>query len=127
MGDSVDCFWLIPPIRYGLPGGAAMVVAFFSVYWSVARAKGLDAREMSFRIGYLGVLTGLFVVGWMVHFWGQTYVLLMFLLGAGAWFQDVGQRNRRAMRDVPIQPVEQEKDRTAEPDAKENGLILLSD
>jgi hypothetical protein len=127
MSGSMDCFWLIPAVRYGLLGGAATLVAFFGVYWSVARCKGLDPREMSFRIGYLGVLTGFFVVGWMVHFWDQTYVLLIFLLGAGAWFADAGRRNRSAMRDGKRQQQDDNAPKAPDRSRGETGIILLPD
>jgi len=30
----------------------------------------------------------MFVAGWGVHFWNETYVLLMFLMGSGVWLLD---------------------------------------
>lgn len=33
-------------------------------------------------------MMGMFLAGWTVHYWNATYVLMMFLMGAGAWFAD---------------------------------------
>lgn len=96
MGDSIDMFWLVIPIRYGLPAIMAMAIALFSMVWAVVHCRGLDRTERVYRVGYIGALFGFFMAGWTVHFWDQTYVLLLFFLGAGAWFPDAARRNRRS-------------------------------
>ena len=32
-----------------------------------------------------------FVTGWTVHFWGNVYVLFLFLMGAGVWMLEAGE------------------------------------
>jgi hypothetical protein len=33
-------------------------------------------------------MTSFFLAGWMVHFWGATYVLFMLLMGSARWVVD---------------------------------------
>ena len=96
MGSSIDMFWIVPAIRYGLLAIVALGIAFVSVFWTVVSCRGLDRTERMYRVGYVGALFGFFLAGWTVHFWDQTYVLFVFLLGAGAWFPDAARRNRRS-------------------------------
>ncbi len=39
-------------------------------------------------MGFLGTMVGMFLAGWAVHFWNETYVLMMFLMGSGVWLLD---------------------------------------
>lgn len=90
MPPSIDMFWLIHAVYYGLPGGILMMAAFLSNAFSVGYAKGLDEETSRYKTAYVIALTGLFMVGWTVHFWNTTYVLVMFLMGAGTFLLDSG-------------------------------------
>ncbi len=100
MPASVDIFWLNNAIIGGIPAGLFMVVAFFSSTFSVAFAKGLGAREERCRLAYLVCMCGFFLAGWMVHFWGATYVLFIFLLGSGRWMADSPKISGQTRRHV---------------------------
>jgi len=104
MPFSVDMFWLVNAIVGGIPAAVFMTVAFFSTTLSVGFAKGLDARAERCRLAFLISMCGFFLAGWMVHFWGATYVLFILLLGSGRWMADlagpdVGRRAVRAEQD----------------------------
>lgn len=102
MPPSIDMFWLIHAVYYGLPGGILMMAAFLSSAFSVGYAKGLNEETSRYKTAYVIALTGLFMVGWTVHFWNTTYVLVMFLMGAGTFLldaateQDTPRSRRRA-------------------------------
>ncbi|TKT80271.1 hypothetical protein [Aquamicrobium sp. LC103] len=89
MSSSIDMFWLVDAIRHGLPAGLLIGLAFFAVLVPAALKRGLDERLQAYRTGYLIAMTGLFMVGWTVYFWNSTYVIFMFLVGAGVWFLDL--------------------------------------
>src|SRR4051812_170533 len=89
MPSSVDMFWLLNAMRFGLPAGLLMLSAFFMLFLAVSFRKGLDDRLNACRTAYLIVMASFFVVGWTVHFWGEAYNWFLFLLGSGAWLLDV--------------------------------------
>lgn len=89
MTSSVDMFWLLNAMRYGIPGGLLMVLSFFAVFLGVSFRKGLDERLVAYRTAYLIVMMTFFLVGWTVHFWGTAYLWFIFLLGSGVWLLDV--------------------------------------
>lgn len=86
MGPSVDNFWLIIPMRYGLPGGFLFSLAFAAIYLRVSFSRQPSTERTDYRTAYLITMTALFLIGWSVHFWGPPYVLLMLLMGSGIWF-----------------------------------------
>lgn len=85
MASSIDMFWIVPPMRAGLPAGVFLAVAFFGMFLSVAYKKISDERVLWYKTAWLICMTGFFLAGWTVHYWNATYVLLMFLLGSGSW------------------------------------------
>jgi O-antigen ligase len=89
MSTSVDMFWLLNTMRYGLPGGLLLMLSFFAVFFGVSFRKGLDERLVAYRTAYLIVIMAFFLVGWTVHFWGAAYIWFIFLLGSGVWLLDV--------------------------------------
>ncbi|WP_052731905.1 O-antigen ligase family protein [Devosia geojensis] len=88
MSTSFDMFWLILPLRHGMPAGFFIYVAFAAVYFGVMFKRLPDPELGRYRAAYLITLTAFFLIGWAVHLWGATYVLLFLLLGAGGWFLD---------------------------------------
>ncbi|KRR18666.1 O-antigen ligase family protein [Bradyrhizobium retamae] len=89
MSTSVDMFWLLNAMRYGIPGGLLILLSFFTAFLGVSFRKGLDERLIAYRTAYLIVMMAFFLVGWTVHFWGTAYLWFIFLLGSGVWLLDV--------------------------------------
>lgn len=92
--SSIDCFWLFQAVTYGLPAALLLALAYFSIFLSVGRKKGLDAREAACRTGFLITMAAFFLVAWTVSFWDAAYVIFMFLMGSGVWMLDVTARSR---------------------------------
>lgn len=88
MPSSIDMFWLIHAVYYGIPAAILMLLTFLLPVLGVGFLKGLDERLEQYRTGYLVTMCGFFLVGWTVHFWNSTYVLFLFLLGSGLWMLD---------------------------------------
>lgn len=87
---SVDNFWLLVALRYGIPAFIFLGLAVLITCWQVGRAPltGVYARA---RIGYLIAFASLSIAAFTVHLWDATYCLFMFLLGCGMWFVDIDQ------------------------------------
>lgn len=87
--STIDMFWVVNPLRYGMPAGFLIMTAFFSGYFAISAKKGLDERHAACRTAFLIVLTAFFMVGWTVHFWGAAYAWFLFVVGSGMWLLDV--------------------------------------
>ena len=85
MVASVDNFWLLTAMRYGLPAFGLMAVGLAAMIWAIVRRKGLGADDAACRLAYMVSLTGLFLVLGTVHVWAATSVLVTFYMGAGVW------------------------------------------
>ena len=97
MGSSIDNFWLLHAVRYGLPAALLMPLAFFSIFAAVSFKKGLDAKLAEYRTGFLITMAAFFIVAWTVHFWDAAYVVFLFLMGSGVWMLDVSPKERSAL------------------------------
>ncbi|WP_171239017.1 O-antigen ligase family protein [Ruegeria sp. HKCCA5763] len=87
MKSSVDNFWLLVALRYGIPAWFALTLAVVVVCWKaiVAPLSGEHARV---RRGYVIGFAGMAISAFTVHMWDSTYCAFMFLMGAGVWFFD---------------------------------------
>lgn len=88
MSDSMDNFWLLVAVRYGLPGWAMFVGAMGGLLWAVAQRKGLPEHWRRARHAWAFTLFGITVAAATVHLWNALFVLFMFLIGSGAWLLD---------------------------------------
>lgn len=92
LGDSVDNFWLVMALRYGIPeflmlGGAVAVIMIY-----VIRAPLTDRLDRACRAGFLVSMIGLIVAGGTVHYWKQLQAFVLFFIGSGVWFFTGGTR-----------------------------------
>lgn len=110
---SVDMFWLVPAMRNGIPAVAFLLIAWFAILVQAARSQSPDARVTAYRTGYVISMVGIFLAGWTVHYWNATYVLVTFLLGAGAWFGD-GGTPRKKLKRRPSLPYSRPRPQTAQ-------------
>ena len=88
MSPSADMFWIVPAMRHGVVVWIAYLTLFFSIFLPVIFRKGLSERVQFYRMGYICTMSGLFIVGWTVHFWDGLFVFFMFLLASGVWILD---------------------------------------
>ncbi|BEV44191.1 O-antigen ligase family protein [Afipia carboxidovorans] len=91
MAGSIDNFWLVNAVRFGIPGCALMIGSFLSVCFGLGRLKNLSAQAVQCRKGLLISICGLMVSLCTVHVWDAPYVLILFLLGSGMWMYDSGK------------------------------------
>lgn len=87
---SVDNFWLLTAMRYGIPAFLLIVAAIIAGTRDIIAARNVDQEVLAYRIGYLISLGGVLLTLVTVHMWGAVSVFVMMLLGAGMWFADAG-------------------------------------
>jgi hypothetical protein len=85
MSDSMDNFWLVTAVRYGLPALLFLVFAIVLIAVQQARAVGSDKNLNRYRMGWLATIIGLSVSGFTVHFWNAMFTYFFFLVGTGVW------------------------------------------
>ncbi|WP_018896718.1 O-antigen ligase family protein [Rhizobium sp. 2MFCol3.1] len=88
VSDSVDNFWLLTAMRYGLPAFGLLIVSWLFLWIQIARRKDMDRDLQAYRTAYLICMATFVFVGSTVHFWVAVYAWLFFLSGAGVWLLD---------------------------------------
>lgn len=89
MSDSMDNFWLLVAVRYGLPAWAMLVALMIGLLWAVGKRRDLPEPWRRARHAWAFTLFGITVAAATVHLWNALFVLFIFLIGAGAWMYDV--------------------------------------
>lgn len=95
MSDSMDNFWLLIAMRYGLPAWAMLVALVLGLVVMAARRQGLPESWRRARHAWAFTLFGIAVAAATVHLWNALFVLFLFLIGAGAWLTDAPLPARR--------------------------------
>jgi O-antigen ligase len=104
--SSVDNFWLLTTMRYGLPAGLLMLLSFVFLYLGVSRRHYPDEQALACRTAYLIMMAAFFLVGWTVYFWGMAYLWFLLMLGSGAWLLDTAPSKAAAkQRHQNLRPV----------------------
>ncbi|MCK1667867.1 O-antigen ligase family protein [Bradyrhizobium sp. 153] len=85
LGGSIDNFWLVTAVRYGIPGLLFIAGGLLSVCLGLGRLRNLSFDATQCRKGLIITLCGLAVSVCTVHLWDAPYVLFIFLLGSGMW------------------------------------------
>ena len=86
MVSSVDNFWLLWAMRYGLVGFLLLALPILLILYKVIRRDfSADAGLANCRKGYVFSVVGLVTAVATVAFWGGAYAMLCFLIGSGVW------------------------------------------
>jgi hypothetical protein len=92
MSDSMDNFWLLTAVRYGLPALVFLVAAITTLALRQARTNANDAELNRHRMAWLAITIGIAVSGITVHLWNAVFAYFFFLIGTGAWMVYPGKR-----------------------------------
>ena len=85
LAGSVDNFWLLMAMRYGVVGFGFLVAGLAFNFYHTVRADLDTEDERNCRRGYLvGSVSLMFSLA-TVHIWSQVALFVMFYFGAGAW------------------------------------------
>jgi hypothetical protein len=85
MGPSMDNFWLVIAVRYGLPAFVLLAAAFAFLFHDIGRIKYGSENLIKYRAGLFVSLGGLIIAGCTVDYWNAIYCWFLFLLGSGMW------------------------------------------
>jgi len=103
--SSMDNFWLVTSVRYGLPALALLLGAVLLTMRRLGKRKHVDAALARYRAAWIISIAGIAIAGVTVHFWNSLFGLFMFLLGTGVWMVDAPSRARRPRRAAAATPA----------------------
>lgn len=83
--DSMDNFWLVLGVRYGLPGFLTLAGAVAYLSWTAGRNK-LPPDLARYRNAWIIMMIGMAVGATTVHLWAQLFAYYGLLIGLGAAF-----------------------------------------
>ncbi len=85
MSSSMDNFWLVNMVQFGLPSFFLLASAILQLLFKVGKQTFSSTTMQGIKKGWLFSLIGLIIAGCTVHFWNSLYAWFFFLLGSGAW------------------------------------------
>ena len=85
MSPSIDNFWLVQAIRYGIPAFLLLSIAIYFTLRHVSRPTQLSPETESLRRGMVFALVAILFAICSVHLWNATHAWFMFVLGAMSW------------------------------------------
>lgn len=84
---SMDNFWLVIAVRYGIPGFLFLAVGYLAVIFRVMRRDfSGQERMLLLRRAWVFTFLGLTFTLCTVHIWTNIYSFVFFMFGAGVWF-----------------------------------------
>ena len=108
MSASMDNFWLLTAMQYGLPAFALFTLAVVLIVSKLGKLNGVSETVLRCRTGLLITIAGIAMSACTVHLWNASYVLFMFLLGSGAWMLEAEAKTEKAAptgkRQGSVQP-----------------------
>lgn len=84
--SSVDNFWLVMAMRYGIPAFVLIAVGYaYGIFQIMRRNFAADATLTLFRRAWVFTFLGLSFTLVTVHIWTNVYSFVFFMFGAGMW------------------------------------------
>jgi hypothetical protein len=93
MSASMDNFWLVVAVRYGLPALILLVLAIAVVIAKSASQKNCAPEWVACRMAWIITIAGIALASCTVHLWNNTFAFFMFIIGAGAWLTEPASRD----------------------------------
>jgi hypothetical protein len=91
---SMDNFWLVNAVRYGVPGFLFLALGYAAAIFTIMRRNfDADLRLTYIRRAWVFTFLGLSFTLCTVHVWTNAYSFVFFMFGAGMWLikQPVGE------------------------------------
>jgi len=85
MSPSIDNYWLLIAMRYGLPTLLMFAAVIFLIIRRSSRIPMSNATDRASRAGYLTALGGVVIAGGTVHYWHGIGALVVFFISSGVW------------------------------------------
>ena len=104
---TVDNFWLVMAMRYGIPGFLLIAAGYADAIWRVGRQKMTLGTTLSdMRLAWMFTFVGLSFTLVTVHIWTSVYSFVFFMLGSGLWFASaISDDSEKAPAATPSGPV----------------------
>ena len=83
LAASVDSFWLLQMMQFGLPGGTSSALL---VLVALVKSNHYSGQFLRYKFAWVISIVSLVVAGFTVHFWGTAFVFFSFILGCGIWY-----------------------------------------
>ncbi|WP_371170537.1 O-antigen ligase family protein [Aliiroseovarius sp. 2305UL8-7] len=85
--STVDNFWLLIAMQFGIPGFILLVIGYFEILIRIGVSK-VDADPVTWRLrrAYMFSFIGMTLTLSTVHVWTNIYSFTFFMLGSGVWF-----------------------------------------
>lgn len=109
MLPSVDNFWLLWAMRYGLVGFLLLAIPIILILYRVIRRDFSEDPSLGYcRKGYVFSVIGVSTALATVAFWGGSYAMLCFLIGSGVWMltaePEVAEEKKAEPADAAASP-----------------------
>lgn len=106
---SMDNFWLVVAVRYGIPAFVLLAVGYISGLYSVMRRnfEG-NSRLTLIRLAWVFTFLGLSFTLSTVHIWTNIYSFVFFVFGSGVWLISTPSRD-----DIDQQPASKTNETTS--------------
>jgi hypothetical protein len=98
LSGSMDNYWLLLAVRFGIPTFLFFFAAFLIALIGVGR-RDLSAvpNIRTLRLGWIFVMSSLGIALATVAIWGEIYSMIFLVLGSGLWIQTVNIDARPAV------------------------------
>lgn len=106
LGGSIDNFWLVVAMRYGIPGIVLLLIGYFLILKDSISVKITDPQVAYYRRGYCILLITMGLVVYTVHLWDEAFYLFVFFLGCRSWLHAPEAKPAAAdSASVPVRPT----------------------
>lgn len=105
MSASMDNYWLITTMRYGIPAFVFLVLTVVLVARAQAGARRRDPFVKNCAKAWLVTFMGFALAGLTVHFWNALMVQFFFLIGCGMALTKVPATARPGQRGIAPTPI----------------------
>lgn len=101
MSPSMDNFWLLTAVRYGMPAFIALVGAITAICIGAASQRDRDEDWTACRTAWMITLFGISFAATTVHLWNAIFCLFMLFLGSGAFLSSrLAETKTQAEKDA---------------------------
>lgn len=84
---TIDNFWLLLAVRYGIPGFLTVAVGYLlTILYVIRRNFSGDTLLGQQRLAWVLTMIGLTFTLCTVHIWSNIFSFVFFIFGAGIWF-----------------------------------------
>lgn len=99
--SSVDNYWLLSTMRYGIPGFVMLAVGFFLPVWNIAGRK-IEEKSLIWKLrrAWIFTILGLTLTLCTVDVWATIHSYVAFLFGSGMWLLSVKRPEVHSLQDI---------------------------